>query len=297
MKGTQRLYQQHLTVFASWCAEQRIGLEQINNKAVQAFLDYLRETRKPKKAGKTTISSHTQADYVRSILAFAHWCLRDEEYGAFVKLQTIRNIRMPRVEQTIKPVFSDEEIRSLFDACQDPHKEHEYQLRDTAILALLLDTGIRAQELRTLQVGNVFLATGPREDSYIVVMGKGRKEREIGLGNRSRRSLHRYMRQYRKSATKTDPVFLSRYGGELAHESLKDLLNRLAKLADVNDVHPHKFRHSFASRYMQSGDGDIYDLSRLMGHSSVKISEGYLRSLSAKAVRTRTPHRSILDEL
>lgn len=295
-KGTQILYQQHLKVFSEWCTGQGVELEHINNRRVQSFLEWLRISRKPKKRGQTEISSATIADYTRSISAFLHWCLSDEEYGEFVKLQTIKNIKMPRVEQTIKPVFSDEEITALFNACQDPLKTHEYQLRDTAILALLLDCGLRAAELRTLTIGNVFLARDVKEDSYICVHGKGNKWREIPLGNKARRALSRYMRQYRKCAAKQDPVFLSRYGGEMAHETLKDILARLATIANVTGCNPHKFRHSFATRYMANG-GEIYDLSRLMGHSSVAITEGYLKSLSAQAIRTRKNHKSVLDEL
>ncbi len=295
-KGTQILYQQHLTIFAEYCAQQGVCLEQINNRRVQSFLEWLRVSRKPKKRGQTEISSATIADYVRSISAFLHWCLSDEEYGQYLKLQTIKNIKMPRLEQTIKPVFTNEEITALFAACQDPQKTHEYQLRDTAILALLLDCGLRAAELRTLTIGNVTLARDVKEDSYICVHGKGNKWREIPLGNKACRALSRYIRQYRKCAAKTDPVFLSRYGTEMAHETLKDMLLRLATNAGVNDCHPHKFRHSFATRFMASG-GEIYDLSRLMGHSSVAITEGYLRSLSTQAIRTRKNHRSVLDEM
>jgi integrase/recombinase XerD len=295
-KGTQRLYQMHLSVFAEWCTGQGVEMEQINNRNVHAFLEWLRVNRKPKKRGQTEISTHTLADYVRSILAFLHWCLSDEEYSQYLKLQTVKNIKMPRVEQLVKPVFSDEEITALFNACQSPEKTHEYQLRDTAILALLLDCGLRAAELRTLTIGNVTLARDLKEDSYITVHGKGNKWREIPLGNKARRALSRYMRQYRKGATKQETVFLSRYGGEMAHGTLKDMLLRLATCAGVNDCHPHKFRHSFATRFMASG-GDVYDLSKLMGHSSVAITEGYLKSLSAQAIRTRKNHRSVLDEL
>jgi site-specific recombinase XerD len=79
---------------------------------------------------------------------------------------------------------------------------HQYKLRDTTILAVLLDTGVRADELCTLTIGNVSLARNIQEDSYITVMGKGRKQREIPLGDKSRRALNRYMCEFRKDAKK-----------------------------------------------------------------------------------------------
>jgi integrase/recombinase XerD len=292
-------YQSRLKVFARWADEQQIGLEQVNNRNVQAFLSWLRAERKPKKAGQAVISSYTIADYVRIIWTFLYWCVDDEEYSEYVRPQTVKGIKMPRIESLIKSTFTDEEIDALFTACQHESKPHEYQLRDTAILAVLLDTGVRAEELRTLTIRNVTIAQDVREDSYIRVMGKGRKEREIPLGNKSRRALHRYMRQCRKGALKSEPVFLSRYGGQMAHETLKDTLLRLKEhsmLPADAQVNPHKFRHTFATRFMAAG-GDVYDLSRLMGHSSVATTEGYLRSLSSMEVRARKKHLSVLDNL
>ncbi len=298
-KRTQIVYRQKLTVFAQWCSLQGVQLEQVNHRKVQAFLDWLKTNHRSHKAGVNEISSRTVANYVRNIHTLLYWCLEDEEYNRFVKLQTIKGIKMPRTEQTIKQVFTDEEVEALFTACQHESKTHEYQLRDTAILALLLDCGLRAAELRTLTIGNVTFARDIKEDSYIMVHGKGNKWREIPLGDKARRSLHRYMRQYRKGAKKTDMVFLSRHGGQLSHEALKDIVLRLkdvSTLARDVQVNPHKFRHSFAARYMAKG-GDVYDLSHVLGHSSVAITEGYLKSLSAKAVRTRKNHLSVLDNL
>lgn len=297
--GSQLGYQQRLTVFAAWATLQGIALEQVNNRHVQAFLAWLKEHHRPHKAGKTELSTHTLAGYIRCIWAFLYWCLADEEYQGYVRLQTIKGIKMPRLDKFVKETFTDEEIAALFDACQHESKTHEYQLRDVAILALLLDTGIRARELRTLTIGSVVLAKTVQEDSYIRVFGKGRKERELPLGNRARRALSRYLRNYRSHATKADSVFLSRHGGPMAHETLKDILLRLKELstlpADVQ-VNPHKFRHTWARKFMEQG-GDIYDLSRFLGHASVAMTENYLKSLGAQAVRTRKNRKSVLDEL
>lgn len=297
--GSQRVYQLHLKVFAEWCTEHNVMVEQVNNRQVQAFLEWLRTSRKPHRADKTKISTHTIAAYLRNIWTFMYWCLEDEEYQQYVKYQTVKGIKMPRREQFVKETFTDQEVEALFTACQHESKEHEYQLRDTAILAVLLDTGIRAAELRTLTVGNVTLARDIKEDSYITVMGKGSKQREIPLGNKSRRALNRYIRDYRHGADKSEPVFISRHGGVLAYEAFKDILLRLKEVSTLPadaQVNPHKFRHTWATQFMANG-GDIYDLSRLMGHSSVAITEGYLKSLSAKAIRTRKKHLSVLDNM
>ncbi len=296
-KRTQIVYRQRLTVFAQWCSGQGIPLEQVNNKTVQAFLEWLRTNHKPRRTEKQELSTHTTAGYVRCIWALLHWALDDSEYSQYVKLQTVKGIKMPRLEQVVKGVFTDEELEALFAACGHPDKPHEYQLRDRAILSVLIETGIRSQDLRSLRIQNVNLDP---EDSFITVgPGKNKKWRELPIGTRARRALSRYIRQYRHGAAKTEPVFLSRHGGPLAHESLVYILLRLKAVSGLPadcQVNCHKFRHSYSARFMAAG-GDVYDLSRLLGHSSVSITEGYIRSLSAKAVRKRKERPSVLDQL
>jgi len=297
-KGSQTNYKQRLTVFADWCSLQGITLEQTNHTTVHHFIEWLITSHKPHKSGQEQLSSATTTGYVRVILSFLHWCLADEEYSQYVKLQTVKNIKLGRMDKLIVEVFTNEEIEALF-AAANANPMHQYKLRDTAILAMLLDTGIRASELCSLTIGNVSLARTVSEDSYIKVMGKGRKQREIPLGDKARRALNRYLREYRKDAKKSDPVFLSRLHTPLTGHALALILDRLkdvSTLPEDSQVNPHKFRHSFAARYMSNG-GDVYDLARLMGHSSVAITEGYLKSLSAKVVRTRKNHLSVLDNM
>ena len=76
---------------------------------MQEFLDWLKANHTSHKTGVNEISSRTISNYVRKI----HSCLEDEEYSQFVKLQTIKGIKMPHVEQFVKEVFTDEEIESL----------------------------------------------------------------------------------------------------------------------------------------------------------------------------------------
>src|SRR5260221_4514086 len=163
-KRTQVVYRQRLTVFADWCKD-AVTLEQVNNRRVQAFLANLAASHRQHKKGGRELSTHTIAGYVRFIRTFLYWCSRDEEHSQYVKLDTIKGIKTPRVSLVVKKTFSDVELVLLFDACKHPSKPYEYQLRDTAILSILLDTGIRAAELRTLSIERVTLATEARRDT------------------------------------------------------------------------------------------------------------------------------------
>jgi integrase/recombinase XerD len=303
-KSSLTHYRQELRVFAKWCECEQITLEAINNRVIQAFLAWLKEYSTSSKHDREQISSRTIGNYVQNIITFLHWCLRDEEYSAYVTFARVKLIKKPRQEKILKETFTEAEIAALFEACRSQQKRwHEYQLRDEALLSLLLDTGIRAQELRTLTIGHVTLATDPDEDSYIKVMGKGRKEREIPIGRKTRRILSRYLRQYRQDAKRTNPVFVSRQsGGRLTHSGLKEILLRLKRFSSLSEdanVNPHKFRHTYSARFIQQG-GDIYTLSRLLGHNNVGITERYLTTLGVDIGRLRS-HRanyiSIVDSL
>ncbi len=296
---SQTGYRQRLTVWASWCLLHQVTLSAVNNRNVQAFLAWLKAERRPKKRGEKQLSSHTIAGYVRFIRTFLYWCTRDEEHASHVKLSQVKGIKTPRTEQAVKPTFSDVELVLLFDACKHPSKPYDYQLRDTAIVSVLVDTGIRAAELRTLTMARVTLASLQARESYLTVMGKGRREREVPLGNRARRALARYLREVRRGASPTDPVFLSRHGGQLSHEALKDILGRLKALSRLPAhvaVNPHKFRHSYSTRFLAQG-GDLYDLSRFLGHRSTLSTEEYIKTLGAAQVRRRKERTSVLDHL
>jgi integrase/recombinase XerD len=304
--STQREYQYKLGLFVRWCKVQSVYLRDVSAKIVDMFLDDMKKTHKPCKAGKTEISSSTLASQVRIIKIFLNWCLEDEQYGEYVKPTVVKRIKNIKVIQEIIDTFSPEQIEALFRACDKEISEH-LQLRDRAIVALLVDTGIRASELIGLTMGNVSL--NPR-DAYIRVFGKGGKWGEVGLGDRARRALGKYIRTFReptiehqikqREMRKEDKdkarVFVGHSGDQLTANGLHQTIERLGKWAHIKDVRcsPHTFRHTFSRMFMENG-GDIYKLSKLLRHTSVKTTEEYLKTLQHSEVRKGA--KSVLDNL
>jgi integrase/recombinase XerD len=290
---TKEGYRQKLAVFTDWCETNSVTLETIRAKVVDEFLDHLRNTRTPHKANNEAISTYTLAGYVRVILSFLNWCLDDEEYSEYVKHAVVRRIKKPKIIETIIETFTSEQIEALFAACDRQESEH-LQLRDRAILSLLLDTGIRANELCTLTIGNVDTSA---DDPHITVFGKGSKWREVGLGATSRRVLRRYIRQFRATASRNEPVFVGRYHEPLTTNGLGQLVLRLGKVAGIQGVRcsPHTFRHYFAINYLLQKDSDIYRLSRLMGHTDIEVTTRYLKAMKQK--EARQGGQSVLDSM
>jgi integrase/recombinase XerD len=332
---TQGEYCYNLTQFANWCAEHSlvqskqdsswsvtnvrksydpIALHKVNAQAVYLFLEHIQTTHKPSKAGKEQLSSHTLASYVKSIKRLLNWCLEDEQYCEHVSAVAVRKIKKPPLEETIIEVFTEQDIDALFQACQKEESEH-LQVRDKAILSLLLDSGLRATELCTLALGNLDLSP---DDAHVKVYGKGRKWGEVGFGEQARRACQKYVRMFReptiehiiadqlrklsprqaqlakKQAMQDARVFVNRAGKPLTKSGLDQLFQRLGEWAGIEGVRcsPHTCRHWYALNFIRQG-GDIYTLSKLLRHSSVKVTEIYLKAL--RQAEARRSARSVLD--
>lgn len=157
----------------------------------------------------------------------------------------------------------------------------------------MLGTGIRAGELVELTVDHVFLRD---EEPYIKVHGKGDKWREVGLSKKACVDIHRYITRYRRAEKDRKEVFVNRYGNALTVSGPEQIIARLGRWAHIQGVRcsPHTFRHTFAVNYLEKSN-DIYKLSRLMGHTSVSITENYTKAMKARQVRSSVI--SMLDDL
>ncbi len=269
---SQTWYESKLSAFIGWCEEQSPSITDVENitaPLVRRYLAFLRDNPSPRYG--RLISSHTLHGSARAIKAFLHWAVREDLLSANVPAR----IEMPRRVQKIVPALTPQQIDALLRACAESETP-DYVARDRAILAVLLDTGIRAAELCTLTLDRVTF--GP-EEAYLIVNGKGRKQREVGLGQRSRQLLHRYIYRHRsqQAPRAVQTVFLAKGGTPLTPEGLDRLLYRLRDRAGLTEQ-----------------GGDLYKLSRLLGHTSVVVTEVYLRSFNARAARQGA---SVFDSL
>jgi site-specific recombinase XerD len=283
---TQRWYHQKLQTFLTYCSQQGVStLDAITAVLLTSYLRYLRETPSPH-TGKL-ITSQTLAGHARAIKAFLRWAADQE----LVKDSLPRKLKMPRTEQKVLAVFTPAHMHALFAACEgeEPAWLNE---RNRAIVAVLLDTGMRASELCGLTLDRTHLGLA---ESYVVVRGKGSKQREIALGKKARTLLHRYITRYRPHIPGEAHVFLGRKG-PLTPEGLDRMLYRLRDKTNIVGVRvsAHTFRHSFAFSYMANG-GDVLHLSRILGHTDLATTQHYLRAFSSREARQH--HVSVLDNL
>jgi site-specific recombinase XerD len=280
---TQIWITRRLSRFVAWLGGDT-DLEHIKATDIRKYVEHLKT--RPNEHTGALLSSHTVHGHARIIRAFLNWCYAEE----LISTNPTKRFTMPRTEKKVIETLAPEHIRAMFAACEREYTP-ELVARDRAILSLLLDTGIRANELCSLTLENVHLDT---QDAYLTVSGKGFKQREVGLGKQSRTTLHKYIRRYRIAPEDNPHVFLSRFKESMTVNGLDQMLYRLAAWCHVKvRVSAHVWRHTYAMQYLKNG-GDVYKLSRLMGHVGISVTEGYVRSLNQREARNGL---SVLDSL
>lgn len=234
------------------------------------------KSRRPPQNGKT-LSASSVCTLIRGWKVFFNWCFREE----LIEKNPAARLEFPKVEKKIKPSFSDEQVQAMLDSFDLSTEEG---FRDYLILLLLIDTGLRRSEVVNLRVEDV-------QTDYIRIFGKGRKERRVGISPELSTLLWKYIHKYRHPCKPDEPIlFLATGNGNagkpFGRGGMGALMNRLKETTGIDDVRlsAHTFRHTFAKMYLEEG-GDLFSLSREMGHADIKTTQGYLEDFKSDNAR------------
>lgn len=236
--------------------------------------------RKPETGDSFAVS--TVRTYVRVWKVFFNWCYQEE----LMADNPVERLSLPRPEKRVVPTFTAEHVQKMLATCDT---STESGFRDYVILLVLLDTGMRLAEIHGLRVSDV-------HDSYVKVFGKGRKEREIGLHPEVSKLLWKYIHKYRHPTNADENALFIGRGKRLSRSGLDALLRRVREASGLGDIKfsAHVFRHTFAKMYLEQG-GEIFKLSREMGHSDVQVTKLYLEDFnSAEARKEHTTYSPIV---
>lgn len=263
-------------------------LEQVQISHLRQFVQRLMTTkaneRHPNKPAKEKVlSAQTVRGYVRSIKTFFKWCVEEDLLDASPATRLIQ----PKAPDYLIPTFSEDHIKIMLSSCD---QSEPLGFRDYVLLLMFLDTGMRLAELCGLRVGDV-------HDRYVRVFGKGQKEREIGIHPEVGKLLWKYIHKYRKPAHPDEGgLFLGRDGEPLKLSGVEQIFKRLKEKCGLEGVRvsPHTFRHTFAKMYLKQG-GEVFKLSREMGHSSVQVTEKYLKDYHSSEARQEHPAFSPIE--
>ena len=233
-----------------------IDLEAVDRLTIRTYIGALVEQ---------DLSKRSISRKLTSLRSFFKFALRRLQLSA----DPTANLRSMKIEKRL-PTFVEEQAMEIM--LQMPDVSTLEGARDAAILELLYGTGIRRNELVTLDRRNIMTQSGT-----IRVMGKRRKERIVPAGKPALTTVSRYLAMRDASGTASDPqaVFVNSRGTRLSGRSVYSIVHRyLRAVSDQAVCSPHVLRHSFATHLMNRG-ADMEAVRELLGHESLSTTQIY----------------------
>lgn len=218
---------------------------------------------------RENLARRTIARRISALRSFYRYLLREGK----VKLNPFAKVRTPKLEKRL-PVFLEEfEINQLLES---PDLSTELGRRDRAVLELLYSTGCRVSELAGLTLDRMDLS-----NRYVLLMGKGRKERIVPLGRPCVKAMTAYLDGTRDAlmeryqAKPHSMVFVNSRGTPLTARSVRRILDKyVEQTALTKHISPHTIRHTFATHLLDHG-ADLRSVQELLGHSSLSTTQIY----------------------
>ena len=186
-----------------------------------------------------------------------------------VPINVARLVRTPKAPKTLPDVMTPEQTNTLLDGVASNSLERPFPLRDRAIFELLYGCGIRVSELHGLNLDDL-----DRSERWIRVRGKGRKERQVPLPGTAADALERYL-AIRPVVRDEPAVFLNHRKGRLTQRGIVGMVKFYSTaLAGDPSVHPHSFRHAYATHLLSAG-ADLRSIQELLGHARLSTTQKY----------------------
>ena len=263
-------------------------LQAITTADLARFLAWLRTDYRPRRltGDDAPVSGQTLRNAWTALKSFYRWSTFNV---GTANVMADGLIPRPKATNKERQPLTGDEVRALLAVIQPrraarPKSGARYRrdLRDRAVVLLLLDTGLRSGELCGAAIGDLHLKSGQLD-----VLGKGAKHRRVLIGATTRATVWQYLQERPDGGDPAAPLVANDRGGRLSVSWLAKHLGALGDRAGIDDLHPHRLRYTFAIQYLRNG-GDVFTLQALLGHSSLKMVRYYLRLAQADI---ETAHR------
>ena len=283
--NTIREYRRDIQQFMAFLTppgEKTMSLGHVDHRVIREFVGWSYDQH---------LEKSSVARKLAALRTFFKFCVRE----GVVKQNPARLVSTPKLPKRVPRVLTAEEMNGFLDNIlggvatsknkrgASAHKKQDdakiMLKRDRAILELLYASGLRVSELVGLDLGDI-----DRAGQMLRVLGKGRKERVVPYGTSAQAALEAYwpVRDEILNRPGTEPeiraVFLNHYACRLGTRSVRAIVKKYSRLADVNwDLHPHSLRHAFATHLLADG-ADLRAIQELLGHVSLSTTQRYTQA-------------------
>ncbi len=258
-KNTIASYNSDLTTFLNYIEDIGIkDLSEINSEHISSFFKLLKNL---------GLNERSSARYFSSIRGFFKYLIKND----YIESSSIEKMKAPKISRKLPSVLSLNEINVLLNS---PSLDDKYGIRDKAILEVFYACGLRVSELINLKIADLFL-----KENLIKVFGKGRKERLVPIGTTAISCIENYLTQSRPFLKKIfqseNILFLSNRGKKFSRMGVWKIVKKYVELSNLKkEIHPHTFRHSFATHLIEGG-ADLRSVQEMLGHSDISTTQIY----------------------
>lgn len=257
-RNTLEAYGRDLGRYADFVVRRNVkSWQDVTPELLVAFLEQTR------RGGLASVSMNRNLVAIRG---FHKYLLQEK----LAETNPVANIELAKGWMHLPDTLSREEMETLLKA---PGQETPAGIRDTAMLELLYATGLRVSELIALDMKHINWQVG-----YLIAFGKGDKERIVPIGQVAYEAVQLYMDQIRPRLLKgkmSDVLFLNRRGERMTRQGFWKIVRFYTLQAGLaKKVHPHTFRHSFASHLLEGG-ADLRSVQVMLGHADISTTQIY----------------------
>lgn len=247
-KGTYKYNEQKVDILLDYFDD--ILIKYINKHKVLSFIRYLRQK-------NPDITGQTVNKYLSTL-------------NRIIKEHTPYDVTENKIPESTKLInnLSDEVIHKIFSHYETHKTDHHETIRNYAFFSLLLDSGLRLSEALSLNVRDIDFRT----NSIKVKQTKTKVERYVFFTNKTKLLLFDYIQTFNV----TKKLFIQRNTKPLTTENIQKVVDRLTKRLNLSTrPSPHKWRHTFATNYVNRG-GSLENLRILLGHTTLQMTQRYL---------------------
>lgn len=262
-KHTIDAYQRDVKRFLDFLKEEAVeDLKSVDRFLINTYITKLRTA----KIGKSMVSNETLSRNVSALRSFYYFLVEFYDFpdNPFLMIKGLKKAKK------LPEFLFYNEIETLFDQIDTSTAAG---IRNRAMFELMYACGMRVSEVRDLKLSQLDL-----QNRVVVVVGKGNKERMIPFHTVAQKQLEKYLTTGRNELLKesdSEYVFVNKNGKQLTSRGIQYILEQLVRTANMNiHIHPHMFRHSFATHLLDNG-ADLRVVQELLGHENLSTTQIY----------------------